>query len=422
MPSATVKGTRIAIDRGGTFTDFWARIPGRKDDVVFKLLSVSPDEYSDAPSEGVRKILEIAEERPIPRGEALDLNQVESIRMGTTVATNALLERKGKKIALLLTKGFGDLLIIGNQARPKIFDLSVRKMEKLYQKVIEIDERVTVEGATEDPEAPKGLDPNDPDLVVGLSGDVIRVLKMPDFDQVRRDLQGLWDEGYRNLAIALMHSYAYPEHEVAVAQIAREMGFEIAVSSQLQPMIKVVNRAQSATADAYLSPVIQEYLASFAKRFKGEFKDSENLNKLLLSQSDGGLTTFQNFTGLRAVLSGPAGGVVGMAKTCWDKEDGTPVLGFDMGGTSTDVSRFGGRYEHMFENTTAEVTIQSPQLDINTVAAGGGSMLFWRNGLFVVGPDSAGAFPGPACYGKGGPLTISRLIDTSRICPIVPSH
>ncbi|KAK7222352.1 hypothetical protein V2G26_010355 [Clonostachys chloroleuca] len=407
MPSATVKGTRIAIDRGGTFTDFWARIPGRKDDVVFKLLSVSPDEYSDAPSEGVRKILEIAEERPIPRGEALDLNQVESIRMGTTVATNALLERKGKKIALLLTKGFGDLLIIGNQARPKIFDLSVRKMEKLYQKVIEIDERVTVEGATEDPEAPKGLDPNDPDLVVGLSGDVIRVLKKPDFDQVRRDLQGLWDEGYRNLAIALMHSYAYPEHEVAVAQIAREMGFEIAVSSQLQPMIKVVNRAQSATADAYLSPVIQEYLASFAKRFKGEFKDSENLNKLLLSQSDGGLTTFQNFTGLRAVLSGPAGGVVGMAKTCWDKEDGTPVLGFDMGGTSTDVSRFGGRYEHMFENTTAEVTIQSPQLDINTVAAGGGSMLFWRNGLFVVGPDSAGAFPGPACYGKGGPLTIT---------------
>jgi 5-oxoprolinase (ATP-hydrolysing) len=281
--------------------------------------------------------------------------------------------------------------------------------------VIEVDERVTVEGFTEDPE-PQPIDiAGDPQLVEGLSGEAVRILKKPDYHVVRRDLKTLWDEGYRSLAIALMHSYAYQEHEVAIADIARDMGFNIAVSSQLQPMIKIVPRAQSATADAYLSPIIQEYLASFAKSFQGEFKDEKGASKLLLSQSDGGLTSFKNFTGLRAVLSGPAGGVVGMAKTCWDAEDGTPVLGFDMGGTSTDVSRYGGSFEHVFESTIAEVTLQSPQLDINTVAAGGGSMLFWRNGLFVVGPDSAGAFPGPACYGKGGPLTISmygNLIDT----------
>lgn len=320
---------------------------------------------------------------------------------------SALLERKGERVALLITKGFVDLLVIGNQARPNLFDLSVKRLDKLYEKVIEVDERVTIEGFTEDPE-PIPIDiASDPDLVEGLSGEAVRILNKPDYEAVRKDLQALWDEGFRSLALALMHSYAYPEHELKIADIAREMGFKIAVSSQLQPMIKIVPRAQSATADAYLSPITQGYLASFAKGFKGEFKDAENLNKLLLSQSDGGLTSFQKFTGLRAILSGPAGGVVGMAKTCWDKVDGTPVLGFDMGGTSTDVSRFDGAYEHVFESTTAEVQIQSPQLDINTVAAGGGSMLFWRGGLFVVGPDSAGSFPGPACYGKGGPLTIT---------------
>lgn len=320
---------------------------------------------------------------------------------------SALLERKGERVALLITKGFADLLIIGNQARPNLFDLSVKKLDKLYEKVIEVDERVTIEGFAEDPE-PEPIDiTSDPDLVEGLSGEVVRILKKPDYETVRKDLQGLWDEGFRSLALALMHSYAYSEHELKIAEIAREMGFKIAVSSQLQPMIKLVPRAQSATADAYLSPITQDYLASFARGFQGEFKDDKNLNKLLLSQSDGGLVSFQKFTGLRAILSGPAGGVVGMAKTCWNKKDGTPVLGFDMGGTSTDVSRFDGSYDHCFESTTAEVTIQSPQLDINTVAAGGGSMLFWRNGLFAVGPDSAGSFPGPACYGKGGPLTIT---------------
>ncbi|KAK2626126.1 hypothetical protein QTJ16_004388 [Diplocarpon rosae] len=401
------QGIRIAIDRGGTFTDFWASIPGREQDVVFKLLSVSPDEYQDAPTEGVRRILEQATGGEIPPGQPLDLAGVESIRMGTTVATNALLERTGEPVALLITKGFIDLLVIGNQARPDIFDLTVKKLDRLYETVIEIDERVTVEGFSEDPD-PQHIDvSHDEDLVVGLSGEVLRILKRPDYEAVRRDLQALWGQGIRNLAIALMHSYSFPEHEVRISQIAVEMGFKISVSSQLQPMIKIVPRAQSATADAYLSPVTREYLEEFGHGFLGEFKDEQSSKKLLLSQSDGGLTTLDTFTGLRAVLSGPAGGVVGMAKTCYDEKAQIPVLGFDMGGTSTDVSRFGGTYEHVFESTIAQVTIQSPQLDINTVAAGGGSMLFWRNGLFVVGPESAGALPGPACYGRGGPLTIT---------------
>ncbi|PBP20712.1 hypothetical protein BUE80_DR008601 [Diplocarpon rosae] len=401
------QGIRIAIDRGGTFTDFWASIPGREQDVVFKLLSVSPDEYQDAPTEGVRQILEQATGVEIPAGQPLDLAGVESIRMGTTVATNALLERTGEPVALLITKGFIDLLVIGNQARPDIFDLTVKKLDRLYETVIEIDERVTVEGFSEDPD-PQHIDvSHDEDLVVGLSGEVLRILKRPDYEAVRRDLQALWGQGIRNLAIALMHSYSFPEHEVRISQIAVEMGFKISVSSQLQPMIKIVPRAQSATADAYLSPVTREYLEEFGHGFLGEFKDEQSSKKLLLSQSDGGLTTLDTFTGLRAVLSGPAGGVVGMAKTCYDEKAQIPVLGFDMGGTSTDVSRFGGTYEHVFESTIAQVTIQSPQLDINTVAAGGGSMLFWRNGLFVVGPESAGALPGPACYGRGGPLTIT---------------
>ncbi|RDW78259.1 hypothetical protein BP5796_06111 [Coleophoma crateriformis] len=400
-------GILIAIDRGGTFTDFWAKIPGRQNPMVFKLLSVCPDVYPDAPTEGVRRILEEATGTSIPKDQPLDISLVESIRMGTTVATNALLERQGEPVALLITKGMLDLLIIGNQARPHIFDLTVKKLDKLYEKVIEVDERVTIEGFSEDPE-PKPINAaDDPDLVEGLSGEVVRILTKPNYDNVRKDLQALWDEGYRSLAIALMHSYAYPTHELEIAQIAKEMGFKISVSCELQPMIKIIPRAQSATADAYLSPVIQRYLEGFAKGFLGEFKDEKSSKKLLLSQSDGSLTTFSTFTGLRAVLSGPAGGVVGMARTCFDEVSQVPVLGFDMGGTSTDVSRYGGSYEHVFESTIAEVTIQSPQLDISTVAAGGGSMLFWRNGLFVVGPESAGAFPGPACYGKSGPLTVT---------------
>ncbi|OQV07967.1 hypothetical protein CLAIMM_12316 [Cladophialophora immunda] len=399
-------GIRIAIDRGGTFCDFWARIPGRKDDVILKILSSAPNEYNDAPTEGIRQILGIAEGKEIPKGALLDLAGVESIRMGTTVATNALLERKGERVALLITKGFHDLLVIGNQARPHLFDLSVNKLDVLYEKVVEIDERVTVEGFAEDPER-KPIDvQSDPQLVEGLTGEAIRILKVPNIEAITKDLLSLWEEGYRDIALALLHSYTYPNHEAAIARVARQIGFRVSVSSELQQMIKIVPRAQSATADAYLSPVIMRYLDSFRKSFKGHLMD-ENANKFLLCQSDGGLTPITTFTGLRAILSGPAGGAIGCAKTCYDHEQGVPILGFDMGGTSTDVSRFSGTLEHVFETTVAQVTIQSPQLNVQTVAAGGGSRLFYHNGLFVVGPESAGAYPGPACYGHGGPLTIT---------------
>jgi 5-oxoprolinase (ATP-hydrolysing) len=257
---------------------------------------------------------------------------------------------------------------------------------------------------------------NDPDLVRGLSGEAVRILQRPDGSRILDDLQKLYDEGYRSIAVCLMHSYTYPDHEALIGRIAREIGFtHISLSSELMPMIKLVPRATSATADAYLTPEIRRYIDGFSSGFEGGL-GAESLKtetgrkgtRCEFMQSDGGLVDVSRFSGLRAILSGPAGGVVGYALTSYDPETRVPVIGFDMGGTSTDVSRYGsGRYEHVFETTTAGVAIQSPQLDINTVAAGGGSRLFWRNGLFVVGPESAGAHPGPACYRKGGPLTVT---------------
>ncbi|CAG7562687.1 unnamed protein product [Fusarium equiseti] len=400
------QGIRIAIDRGGTFTDAWAEIPGRDEHLVFKILSVCPDEYDDAPTECIRQILENALEKTIPKGSLLDLEPIESIRMGTTVATNALLERKGDRVAFLATKGFRDILLIGNQTRPDLFDLSVRRLEQLYETVVEVDERVTIEGASEAPSDGEIDVESDDALVVGQTGEVVRIMKKPDLDAVRVDLERLKEQGFKNIAIGLMHSYTYPEHELQVTKLAEEMGFKVSASSVLQSMAKYVPRSQSAVADAYLTPMTMAYLDGFRKNFKGQLED-ESANKLLICQSDGGLTSWSKFTGLRGVLSGPAGGVVGLARTCYDDADGTPVLGFDMGGTSTDVARYSGALEHIFESTIAEVTIQTPQLDINTVAAGGGSILAWENGLLKVGPSSAGANPGPACYGRGGPLTVT---------------
>ncbi|KAF4965601.1 hypothetical protein FSARC_6623 [Fusarium sarcochroum] len=400
------QGIRIAIDRGGTFTDAWAEVPGRKEHIVFKILSVCPDEYDDAPTECIRQILEIAQETSIPKGSLLDLEPIESIRMGTTVATNALLERKGDRVAFLATKGFRDILLIGNQTRPDLFDLSVRRLEQLYETVVEVDERITIEGASEAPSNGPINVSSDPSLVMGQTGEVVRIMKKPNIDAVRADLEGLKAQGFKNIAIGLMHSYTYPEHELQVTKLAEEMGFKVSASSVLQSMAKYVPRSQSAVADAYLTPMTFAYLDGFRKNFRGQLED-ESANKLLICQSDGGLTSWSKFTGLRGVLSGPAGGVVGLSRTCYDDADGTPVLGFDMGGTSTDVARYSGALEHIFENTLAEVTIQTPQLDINTVAAGGGSILAWENGLLKVGPSSAGANPGPACYGRGGPLTVT---------------
>ncbi len=416
------KGIQIAIDRGGTFTDVHAIVPGRADDIVLKLLSVDPQNYPDAPTEGIRRVLELALGQPVPRGEPIDMAAVASIRMGTTVATNALLERKGARSALLITKGFRDLLVIGNQARPDIFDLTVARAGVLYEKVVEVDERVTLEGFTEDPQKTVIDASSDPALVVGLSNEVVRVLKTPDLEAVRHIVQGLYDEGFRSLSVCFMHSYTYPAHELAVAQIAEGLGMSVSVSSQLQPMIKMVPRGQSATADEYLTPLITDYLDNFRKGFVGELADASG-PRCDLMQSDGGLVDFRKFSGLRAILSGPAGGVVGYAQTAYDPQSERPVIGFDMGGTSTDVSRYAGSYEHVFETTTAGIVLQTPQLDINTVAAGGGSRLFWSNGLFKVGPESAGAHPGPACYRKGGPLTVTDAnLFLGRLVPAFFPH
>ncbi|KKZ60387.1 5-oxoprolinase (ATP-hydrolysing) [[Emmonsia] crescens] len=417
-------GIRISIDRGGTFTDCVGN-PGTgklEDDIVIKLLSEDPSNYNDAPLEGIRRLLSKFEEREIPRGEPLDTSKIESIRMGTTVATNALLERKGERMALVVTKGFKDCLEIGNQSRPKIFDLAIRRPDVLYEKVIEVDERVTLEDYTEDPirhitpTSPRDQSPPDAEIVRGLSSEAVRILRRPSESLIKTQLQTLYDEGFRSIAVCLMHGYTFPDHEAMVGRLARQIGFDhISLSHELMPMIKLVPRATSACADAYLTPTIRKYISGFQSGFKGGLGTS-SLKKETGSrgarcefmQSDGGLVDIDNFSGLRAILSGPAGGVVGYALTSYDPKTDIPVIGFDMGGTSTDVSRYGsGRYEHVFETTTAGVTIQSPQLDINTVAAGGGSRLFYRNGLFVVGPESAGAHPGPACYRKGGPLTVT---------------
>ena len=393
-----------------------------EDDIIIKLLSEDPSNYDDAPLEGIRRLLSRFTATEIPRGEPLDTSKIESIRMGTTVATNALLERKGEKIAMVVTKGFKDCLEIGNQSRPKIFDLAIRKPEVLYQKVLEIDERVTLEDYAEDPERTttktdiRETSLKAVEIVRGLSGEAVRVLKIPSEATVREQLQDLYNSGIRSIAVCLVHGYTFPDHEALVGRLAREIGFDhVSLSHELMPMIKLVPRATSACADAYLTPAIKKYIAGFQAGFEGglgtesvKHEKGSKGARCEFMQSDGGLVDVDQFSGLRAILSGPAGGVVGYALTSYDPKTKTPVIGFDMGGTSTDVSRYGsGRYEHVFETTTAGVTIQSPQLDINTVAAGGGSRLFFRNGLFVVGPESAGAHPGPACYRKGGPLTVT---------------
>lgn len=393
-----------------------------EDDVIIKLLSEDPSNYKDAPLEGIRRLLSKFTGRDIPRGEPLDTSKIDSIRMGTTVATNALLERKGEKIAMVVTKGFKDCLEIGNQARPKIFDLAINKPEVLYQQVVEVDERVTLEDYAEDPERhitstrARAESSAGDEMMRGLSGEAVRILRRPSEDKVRSQLQSIYDEGIRSIAVCLVHGYTFPDHEALVGRLAHDIGFEhVSLSHDLMPMIKLVPRATSACADAYLTPAIKKYIAGFEAGFEGglgteSVKEEEGAKgtRCEFMQSDGGLVDVGIFSGLRAILSGPAGGVVGYALTSYDPVTKTPIIGFDMGGTSTDVSRYGsGRYEHVFETTTAGVTIQSPQLDINTVAAGGGSRLFFRNGLFVVGPESAGAHPGPACYRKGGPLTVT---------------
>jgi 5-oxoprolinase (ATP-hydrolysing) len=347
-PKKSERGIRIAIDRGGTFTDCVGN-PGTgkmEDDVLIKLLSVDPQNYEDAPLEGIRRLLSRFSGKEIPRGEPLDTSKIESIRMGTTVATNALLERKGENIAMVVTKGFKDCLEIGNQSRPNIFDLAIRKPEVLYKKVVEIEERVTLEDYAEDPErhqtqaATIGEAGPDAELVKGLSGEAVRILQRPDELQIRRQLQEVYDSGLRSIAVCLMHGYTYPHHEALVGKIAKEIGFEhVSLSHELMPMIKLVPRATSACADAYLTPAIRKYIDGFQQGFEGGL-GSESVKREAgargarceFMQSDGGLVDVDIFSGLRAILSGPAGGVVGYALTSYDPATKIPVIGFDMGG------------------------------------------------------------------------------------------
>lgn len=400
---------RFCIDRGGTFTDCLAFVSQednpREEVIVTKLLSVDPNNYKDAPTEAIRRVLEKVTGIPVDRNEKIPVDHISQIRMGTTVATNALLERKGEPCALLITKGLRDLLFIGNQARDAIFDLNIKCADVLYSKVVEVDERIELVGYTC---CKSGLNVaipyGDENYVKGITGEYIKISKKPDEDEIRKALTKVYESGIRSVAICLLHSYIYPEHEEIVGKIAKEIGFtNVTLSSKIMPMIKMVPRGNSACVDAYLTPCIQEYINNFVEGFDPKIKSDVVVEFM---QSDGGLVNMNQFSGFRAILSGPAAGVIGYANNVYD-DDHKMIIGFDMGGTSTDVSRYAGELEHVYETKTAGVTIQAPQLDINTVAAGGGSKLFFRNGMFIVGPESGGADPGPACYRKGGSLTIT---------------
>lgn len=397
MGSVNGDKLRFCIDRGGTFTDVYAEVPGQPDGRVLKLLSVDPSNYEDAPVEGIRRILEEFTGEKIPRSSKIPTDKIEWIRMGTTVATNALLERKGERIALCVTQGFSDLLQIGNQARPKIFDLTVSKPSNLYEEVIEVDERIEL---VQD----EGENQGSSTLIKGVSGELVKVVKPLKEEALKPLLKGLLDKGINCLAVVLMHSYTYPQHEIAVEKLAVSLGFKhVSLSSALTPMVRAVPRGLTASVDAYLTPVIKEYLSGFMSKF------DEALGKVnvLFMQSDGGLAPENRFSGHKAVLSGPAGGVVGYSQTLFGLETDKPLIGFDMGGTSTDVSRYAGTYEQVLETQIAGAIIQAPQLDINTVAAGGGSKLKFQFGAFRVGPESVGAHPGPVCYRKGGELAVT---------------
>jgi 5-oxoprolinase (ATP-hydrolysing) len=353
------------IDRGGTFTDIVARDPAGRLSTL-KLLSENPERYKDAAVAGIRQCLGLAEGAPIPPG------LIEAVKMGTTVATNALLERKGERVLLLVNRGFADLLRIGNQARPRLFDLDVRLPELLHERAVEIGGRVAVDGTELEPLDEAGA---------------------------RDALRAAYQEGLRAVAILMMHAWAYPAHEERLGAIAREVGFtQISLSHRASPLPRIVPRGDTTVVDAYLSPILRRYVDQVAAELPGV--------RLYFMQSSGGLTEAGHFQGKDAILSGPAGGIVGAARTAamggFDR-----IIGFDMGGTSTDVALYAGAFERAFETEVAGVRMRAPMMAINTVAAGGGSILHFDGARFRVGPDSAGAVPGPACYRRGGPLTVT---------------
>ncbi|WP_108818163.1 hydantoinase B/oxoprolinase family protein [Pseudovibrio sp. Alg231-02] len=366
------------IDRGGTFTDIVARTP-QGAIRAHKVLSENPEAYKDAAIQGIRDLMGVAKDTRIPS------DQIRAVKMGTTVATNALLERKGDRTLLLITKGFRDALEIGYQARPDIFAKEIIKPELLYDQVLEADERVRADGTVE---------------------------AAPDLDRIKAQLEAAYANGTRSIAIVLMHAYAFPEHEKQLADIAKQVGFpQISVSHEVSPLMKLVGRGDTTVVDAYLSPILRRYVDQVA----GELDIQNTDCRLMFMQSSGGLTDASLFQGKDAILSGPAGGVVGAVET--SKMAGfEKLIGFDMGGTSTDVSHFDGEFERAFETEVAGVRMRAPMMMIHTVAAGGGSILHYKDGRFQVGPDSAGANPGPKCYRRGGPLTVTDAnVMTSKL-------
>ncbi|MDO9637222.1 MAG: hydantoinase B/oxoprolinase family protein [Pseudotabrizicola sp.] len=357
------------IDRGGTFTDVVARRPDGSL-LTRKLLSENPERYADAAVQGIRDCLGLTGAEAIPDG------LIGAVKMGTTVATNALLERKGERVLLLITQGFADLLRIGTQARPDLFALHIRRPDLLHETVAEVPGRLDADGAEITP---------------------------LDEDTTRAALKSAHASGIRAVAVALMHGYLNPVHEARVGEIAAEEGFtQISLSHLVSRLAKLVSRGDTTVVDAYLSPILRRYVA----QVEGALDMGRATGRLLFMQSSGGLTEAHRFMGKDAILSGPAGGIVGMVQTAqaagFDR-----LIGFDMGGTSTDVSHYAGVYERSFETEVAGVRMRAPMMDIHTVAAGGGSVCSFRDGRLQVGPESAGANPGPAAYARGGPLTIT---------------
>jgi 5-oxoprolinase (ATP-hydrolysing) len=378
---------KFFADRGGTFTDIVAvtddqaiidklsrhperflivPIPDQQWIIVYKILSENPEQYQDAAIQGIRDIMSLSGKEPIPTPA------IEVVKMGTTVATNALLERKGDRIVLLITKGFKDALRIGYQNRPDIFARHIVLPTMLYEQVIEVDERYNAHGDE---------------------------LTPVNIQQVKQDLQTVYHTGIRSCAIVFMHSDRYPQHEQQVAQIAQEIGFtHISISHQVSPLMKIVSRGDTTVVDAYLTPILRRYVNQIASQLPAV--------KLMFMKSDGGLVAAQQFQGKDSILSGPAGGIVGAVQTS-KRADFQLVITFDMGGTSTDVAHFKGEYERQLDSEIAGARMRVPVLAINTIAAGGGSILFFDGSSYRVGPESAGSNPGPACYRRGGKLTVT---------------
>ncbi len=373
-PSSDLNKWEFWIDRGGTFTDVVARQPNGEV-ITHKLLSENPEQYRDAAIQGIRDIL--GDVLGLDKHQVLPVEKIGAIKMGTTIATNALLERQGEPTLLVITKGFKDQLRIGYQTRPDLFALHVQLPEMLYCEVLEIDERIDAQG---------------------------NILSPLDERGARIELQRHYDNGLRCLAIVLMHGYRYQQHETQLARIAKQIGFsQISVSHQVSPLMKLVSRGDTTVVDAYLSPILRRYVNQVSVQLHGM---EQHGGRLMFMRSNGGLTDAQFFQGKDAILSGPAGGVVGMARVC-EAAGFNHVIGFDMGGTSTDVSHYNGEFEKAFETQVAGVRLRAPMMLIHTVAAGGGSILHFDGARFRVGPGSAGASPGPCCYRNGGPLAIT---------------